>query len=194
MSIDIGFGNGAAHVARLAVPEHEQIWIWDQFYAVVLHELADRPQGAWLRRVMEDWAGRVIGRLFEDPQALAAEVGGGIVPDLEVQEGSLEGAEAVHVLDLHPHESGWPELALHLPEGRPDETARAVVALAQYFVRVNPLFVKDLALHVFAMRKYYLDQAPPSEERSVDEAPHFALQKAMKFFEDMGGGRRGPLQ
>ncbi|QKT02388.1 hypothetical protein HUS23_00280 [Ectothiorhodospiraceae bacterium 2226] len=189
--ITVGFEAAAQAqvISDEALPEHEQIWVWDQFYTAVLHVLAERPEGEWLRRTMEDWAAQVIARIFEDPAALAADGASTVVPDLAVREGGAAGMEAVHVLNVVPQASGWPELELHLPQGEAERTARAVVALAHYFLQLNPLFIKDLALHVFAMRKYYIDVAPPTEERSMAEAPQFALQKAMKFFEDMSSGR-----
>ncbi len=64
--------------------------------------------------------------------------------------------------------------------------AASTIALAQYFQARNANFARELPIHVLAMRKFYEDERPASDQESLMEAPLFALNKAMKFFQEMG--------
>lgn len=167
------------------LPEHEQIWLWDHFFALVMHHLQDEEVAEHLLETLAQWAGAFAPKILAPINELHAE--GALTLDRELKIHSISGdVHECYVIETQAQESSWPQVNVKLPE-QPSQRrmAYAVIAVAQYFLNKNSLFFRELPLHILAMRKFYQEQMARSEAASVAEAPGFAFQTAMRFFEEM---------
>jgi len=165
--------------------EHEQIWLWDHYFALVMHQLADETVAQHLMETLAQWAGAFSTKILSPVNELHAE--GALTLDAKLKIQPISGdVHECYVIEARANDGGWPEVVAKLPQ-QPSQRrmAYSVIALAQYFLNKNPLFFRELPLHILAMRKFYLQQMARTEAASVAEAPGFAFQTAMRFFEDM---------
>ncbi|HKK14938.1 MAG TPA: hypothetical protein VKA14_09780 [Gammaproteobacteria bacterium] len=176
-----------------ALQEHEQIWVWDVFYASLVHALARQGDADDLRELLDGWAVQMASKVYIPEDKVRTAGLARIRRDLELVDSAdaLE-ADGLFVLQVSAAESGWPEVSIAGPDDAdgPRLTA-AVVALAQHFLDRNPLFIRELPIHVLSLRKFYADVLDPSDPRSVDQAPVFALGKALEYYQDAGEVLRG---
>jgi len=179
--------NTVAVLQEGELPEFLQIWIWDLYYASTLHALGDNPAAAHLRESVEGWAGTVIGNILDPEQKFREKGLLTIDVDLKLVDGMGDALAEVYSVETEDNpDSGWPDIRVASSRTRsPNRMAYSPIALAQHFLDQNVLFAKELPLHILSMRKYYDEQRPPSEDVSRMEAPLFALNKAMKFFQDL---------
>ena len=167
------------------VPEHEHIWLWDHFSSLVLHQLQEDGLAEHLLETLGQWAGAFAPKMLSPVNELHAE--GAMIIDKSLQIRPVAGeVHECYVLEVTPQSDNWPEVNVKLPQ-QPTETrmSYAVIALAQYFLNNNPLFFRELPLHILALRKFYQEQMSYRDQASVAEAPGYAFQMAMRFFEDM---------
>lgn len=172
------------------VAEYLQIWIWDLFYARVLHAIADTSEAEELRERLDVWAVNMSTKIYQPFDHIRAKGHLTIDPAIEIGEPhppgptvevTIEGGgEQMPTLDV-----GFP------PDLSTRRKAASVTALAQYFIGANELFAKELPVHVLAFRKYYADIQPPTDPESVEAAPLHAMQKALEFFQSMSGSQPG---
>ncbi len=194
-SLHIGFSpafeehNAVAIVQEGELPEYLQIWVWDLYYANVLHTLEDETLVGELRETLESWAGTVIGSVFAPAKRLRQEGLLGVDKALTLEAAVSADTREVYAIDVEQGaQAEWPEIRVDCSvERTPAHMAYSVVALAQYFQERNAAFARELPIHVLAMRKYYEDERPVSAPESLVEAPAYALQKALKFYQEMGG-------
>jgi hypothetical protein len=171
------------------LPEYGQVWIWDMFYAQTAHALADTEALHALREDLELWGVNMSTKVFQPYEHIRSK------GHLELREGfALDPAadgEAHVSLAVTAEPKELPQVEQRAGDQLPAELrAAAVVALAQHFIEANELFAKELPLHILAFRKYYGDVNPPSDPASVEEAPMFAIQKALEYFNSVAQGAR----
>lgn len=187
----------ASVTERDELAEHEQVWIWDLYYARVLYTLGDSPQAAELRESLDGWAVQMASKAFLPMHKIEQAGLHRLHPDLLLV-ADTGGTENVYRIEVRRSQGEWP--VIHTAEPEPADArlrSLAVFALAQYFFLKNRLFRREVALHVLAFRKYYLDVRPHTDPVSMVEAPLFAVNKALEFFESLkrerameqGGGR-----
>jgi len=193
----IGFPPQSGAPLRVSVSEHdelaehEQVWIWDLYYAKTAHALGDSAEGAELRETLDGWAVQMASKAFLPMYKIEQAGLHRLHPELELVTGTDFEGEVYRVRVERP-EGEWPVIHTSEPDAPdPRRRALAVIALAQYFFLKNKLFRREVALHVLALRKYYLDGRPPTDPYSMVEAPLFAVNKALEFFESLQRERAG---
>jgi hypothetical protein len=190
-SLRIVFDAGASRVLideSRPLAEHEQIWVWDVFYASMLHVLAEQGQAEELREQLDSWAVQMASKVYIPADKVQAAGLNRIRQDLELVSAPESVVPAgMFVLEVTAADSGWPQVEIAGSEGSTaSQTAAAVVALAQHFLDTNPLFIRELPIHLLSLRKFYTDVMAPADERSVQEAPVYALTKALEYYKDAG--------
>jgi hypothetical protein len=191
--IRISFENTDGATRRVQVlesprlPEHEQIWVWGLCYARVLSQLGSTLVSDQLRETLDGWAVQMASKMFLPlPKVHAA---GLLVIDSDLsvtdQRDLVTEAECVLSTRAVPGRD-WPGIQLETPDALPAaRRADLVVALAQYFLLQNKLFLKELPVHLMAYRKFYTDVMPPSDPGSPDQAPVYALNKSLELYESI---------
>lgn len=171
------------------LPEYGQVWIWDMFYAQTAHALAETPTLHELREDLELWGVNMSSKVFQPFEHIRSK------GHLNLREGfTLDdsvGGERLVSLGVVAEPKEMPQLEIRSGQTlSPELRAAAVIALAQYFIGINELFAKELPLHILAFRKFYGDVAPPSDPSSAQDAPMFAIQKALEYFNSAAQGAR----
>jgi hypothetical protein len=177
------------------LPEYGQIWVWDMLYAQQLFALGDSPLAGELRETLELWAVNMSSKVFQPwdhirlkghlrlsenlelvrpvPGEDSAAPERGQIIDLQV-EGAAGDLPRIRVRpDILPHEARY----------------SLVLAMAQYFVAQNDMFARELPIHLLAFRKYHADINLPQTAAAAEEAPFYAIQKAMEYFQSAGGAQ-----
>jgi hypothetical protein len=176
------------------LPEYGQVWVWDMLYAQQLFALADHPLAGELRELLELWAVNMSSKVFQPWDHIRLKGHLRLSKDLElVRPESVPTAdpETVQevVLEIEGTADGLPRIRVS-PDILPAETRFwLVLALAQYFIANNDLFGRELPIHLLAFRKYHADINLPQTAAAVEEAPFYAIQKAMEYFQSAGSAR-----
>ncbi|MGA7802421.1 MAG: hypothetical protein WCC36_16610 [Gammaproteobacteria bacterium] len=175
--------------------EHEQIWVWDVFYASMLHAISAQGEADELRESLDGWAVQMASKVYIPVDKVQSAGLTRIRTDLElVSDPDAITPAGLFVLDVSAAEGGWPQVDIAGSEGlTPAQTATAVVALAQHFLDTNPLFIRELPIHLLSLRKFYTDVMKPTDPQSVREAPLYALTKALEYYQDAGKVINRPL-
>jgi hypothetical protein len=176
------------------LPEYGQVWVWDMLYAQQLFALADHPLAGELRELLELWAVNMSSKVFQPWDHIRLKGHLRLSKDLElVRPESMPTAdpETVQevVLEIEGTADGLPRIRVS-PDILPAETRFwLVLALAQYFIANNDLFGRELPIHLLAFRKYHADINLPETAAAAEEAPFYAIQKAMEYFQSAGSAR-----
>ena len=176
------------------LPEYGQVWVWDMLYAQQLFALADHPLAGDLRELLELWAVNMSSKVFQPWDHIRLKGHLRLSKDLElVRPESMPTAdpETVQevVLEIEGTADGLPRIRVS-PDILPAETRFwLVLALAQYFIANNDLFGRELPIHLLAFRKYHADINLPETAAAAEEAPFYAIQKAMEYFQSAGSAR-----
>lgn len=171
------------------LPEYGQVWIWNMVYAQTLHAIADTAAGQRLREDLELWAVNMSSKVFQPMAHIKAKGHLMLRPELLLVD-SLSVPDTL-TFRIAAAAKEMPKVVIVAPDELPAETrAAAVVALGQYFINQNELFTKELPLHILAFRKFYGDILPERDPNSVDDAPLFAIQKALEYFNSVATGTR----
>lgn len=189
VSVPVGYPQqGRLAVSQTgALPEFGQVWVWDMLYARTMHELAGSTEAGELKEMLEVWAVNMSSKIHQPFEHVRSKGHTRLGDTVEIGD---PGPEAV---TLRVEVSGGPAeipavRTVYPDEAGPAARTAAVLALAQYFIDGNALFAKELPLHVLAFRKYYADVREPSEPASVDEAPIYAIEKALDYFNSVARG------
>ncbi len=170
---------------RDELAEHEQVWIWDLYYAKTLHALGDSREAADLKESLDGWAVQMASKAFLPMYKIEQAGLHRLHPEFRLVADTAFDAQ-VYRIEVSRPEGEWPVIHTADPDPvDPRRKAFAVIALAQYFFLKNKLFRREVALHVLAFRKYYLDGLPHTAPLSMVEAPLFAVNKALEFFESL---------
>lgn len=174
-----------------AIAEHEQVWVWDLYCAHTLFELGTDAVSAQLQERLTEWAVNAAGKAFSSAEELRQARVLTLDPALALS-GKVDATSGCLIeIAIEPQPQAWPAIRVTVPDAvDADRQAASVVALAQYFLQSNPLFVRELPIHILALKKFYADTLPATDPASVQQAPAFALSKALQFYQDLSQGRR----
>ncbi len=178
------------------LPEHFHIWVWDLYYTSTLHALGEDVAARNLRDTLEGWAGTVVGNILDDEQKFKQE--GLLTIDIDLKLNTQPSAEEeanlheVYSIEVgNDSESGWPDIRVSSSCKRSaNRMAYSTIALAQFFLDKNRLFAKELPLHILSMRRFFEEERPCTDDLSRVEAPLYALNKAMKLFQDISESKQ----
>lgn len=169
------------------LPEYGQVWVWDMVLAQVLFDLGEGQEAEELKEILDLWAVNMSSKIHQPFEHIKAKGHTLIHKELTVGAVKVPGARVSIAVAGGAQE--MPSVTIGCSE---DVTAadkvRAVIALAQYFIDLNELFAKELPIHVLAFRKYYADVREHSMAESVEEAPLFAIQKALEYYNSVAQG------
>ncbi|MFW5453361.1 hypothetical protein [Thioalkalivibrio sulfidiphilus] len=168
------------------LPEYGQVWIWDMLYARVMHELGDCSEARELREQLELWAVNMSSKIFQPFDHIRSKGHLDIDPKLKL--GEVSGPAQRVRLEVHGAAGELPSIRMETGELSRGLRARIPLALAQHFINANELFAKELPIHILAFRKYYSDVRTPDAAESLEEAPMFAIQKALEYFQSANRG------
>ena len=168
------------------LPEYGQIWVWDMLYARIMHELVDAREAAELREQLELWAVNMSSKIFQPFDHVRSK--GHLNLDETLTLGEVTGPAEIVRITVEGTTGELPQVCVETAGLSPAMRARLVLALAQYFIDGNDLFAKELPIHVLAFRKYYSDVGSSEAPESVEEAPLFAIQKALEYFQSANRG------
>jgi hypothetical protein len=168
------------------LPEYGQIWIWDMLYAQIMHRIGDSPEATALREQLELWAVNMSSKIFQPFEHIRSKGHLNLDPDLAL--GEVTGPARIARVSVEGAAGDLPVVRLEDDDLPAPMLARLVLALAQHFINGNDLFAKELPIHILAFRKYYSDVRTPDAAESVEEAPLFAIQKALEYFQSANRG------
>lgn len=171
------------------LPEHQQVFLFDLFYAKTLHQLSDN-QANTLREDLDAWAVQFSSKIFLPMEKIVQSGLDRIDAALTLVVPEVQYTDAQLTLNISSPENDWAVLENLQKTPNVNEAMQiaAVKGLAQYFFIDNKLFRRELAIHVLAMRKYYREGLAPSVPESMLEAPLYALHKAMAYFQSVERG------
>lgn len=169
------------------LPEYGQVWVWDMYLAQVLFELGECREADELKEILDIWAVNMSSKIHQPYEHIKNKGHTRIHSDVQIGE-AVEGAGSID-LTIHGDAREMPQVTVRYGDSvKPAAKCAAVIALAQYFIDRNELFAKELPIHVLAFRKYYSDIKPHTEQESVEEAPLFAIQKALEYYNSVAQG------
>lgn len=169
------------------LPEFGQIWVWDMLYAQTMHGLAGLPEANELKETLDVWAVNMSSKIYQPFEHVRTKGHTRLTEGVEIAEPETE-AVILRIV-VFGVATELPAVRTEYPEASgPAARAAVVLALGQYFVDRNDLFAKELPLHVLAFRKYYADIRAPDDPASVAEAPLYAIQKALDYFNSVARG------
>lgn len=173
------------------VAEHEQVWLWDLYCAHTLFELGLDAASADLQERLTVWAVNVAGKAFAPTNDLRQAGVFVLDPGLVLTDDIDASSPCAIEIAIEPQPQSWPGMRLTVPdEIDADRRVASVLALGQHFLQSNPLFVRELPIHILALKKFYADTLPATDPASVEQAPVFALGKAMEFYQNFSQGKR----
>ena len=189
--VQIGFADDFESSRRVTVnvdgelPEHEQIWVWDVYFASVLYELSDPELVIDFKETIDAWAVKTSSKVFLPDWKIDDYDMRVIDETLKLEADSDEPlTDEVFNIGVEREEGTWPGIVTQAPDNETlDRKMASVVALAQYFINKNKLFFRELPIHVLAMRKYYIDDVSYDQVESINGAAVYALNKAMAYYE-----------
>ena len=164
-----------------------QVFVFDLYYAKVLYVLGSNIISEGLKISLETWAEQVIGGIGFFIECVA---------DLDMPEKDLLildkdmqlinkpiESQDMYILEVFQQGNNLPYIqnTFNL-KGYQNRLAYSVFVLGQYFINQDKSIVRELAIHILSMRKYYRETRPFTELISVTEAPHFAAEDSAEFF------------
>lgn len=171
------------------LPEHQQIFLFDLFYAKTLHQLSAHEADS-LREDLDAWAVQFSSKIFLPMEKIVQSGLDRIDAALTLVVPEIQYTDAQLIVEATCPENDWVVLenVQKTPNVNEARQAAAVKGLAQYFFIANKLFRRELAIHILAMRKYYREGFAPTVPESMLEAPLYALHKAMAYFQSVERG------
>ncbi|WP_017942448.1 MULTISPECIES: hypothetical protein [unclassified Thioalkalivibrio] len=174
------------------LPEYGQVWMWDIVYAQQLFALGEVQAAQNLKETMELWAVNMSSKVFQPHGHILAKGYLDLSENLQLVSGdevpaAAEGDRQV-VVSVDGQAGQLPDVRVSPESLAADERQDLVLGLGQYFNFENPMFARELPIHVLAMRKYHADINLPHTREALDEAPFFAIQKAMEYFQAANEG------
>lgn len=190
-TIAIGFNEDFEKNSNVAIQlseplqEHEYIWVWDHYFSLVMHKLSNSAEAENLLQIMSEWATGFANKMYAPINELHAENALTIDKSLHIELVMIEANEAFFIETTDVPE-GWPGVNVKIADdASPKRLAFSAIALAQHFLKINTNFFRELPMHVLAMRKFYMDQKPYTDEASIADAPAFAFNTAFKFYQSL---------
>ena len=180
-------------LAEGELPEYGQVWFWDMLYAQQLFALGEGPLADDLKETLELWAVNMSSKVFQPLDHVRSKGHLRLSDRLELAGAAAPGAVGAgdHEIVLRVEGAGGELPSIRVsPDILPAEARHwLVLAVAQYFIDRNPMFARELPIHVLAFRKYHADVNLPQTPAAVEEAPFYAIQKALEYFQSAGAAR-----
>ncbi|WP_019626440.1 hypothetical protein [Thioalkalivibrio sp. ALJT] len=174
------------------LPEYGQVWVWDILYAQQLFALGEVQAAQELKEALELWAVNMSSKVFQPHGHILAKGYLDLSEELELVNGdavpALNPADRQVVVSVDGQAGQLPDVHVTPDDLDAAERKALVLGLGQYFNFENPMFARELPIHVLAMRKYHADINLPHTREALDEAPFFAIQKAMEYFQAANQG------
>ncbi len=168
-----------------SLPKGFETWIWDLYYAKTLYNLSKNAISNGLKEQLESWAEQWVSLLLSGlPLPKEALFLDSEINLISYKQGS-ENEE--YRIDIIETKDEWPTIQTHLPiNGFQNRAAYSVLALAQFLINSDSTyFGRELPIHLLAMKQFYADTKPYTSIKSVLEAPVYAVNSAMKTFEEL---------
>lgn len=164
------------------IPEAFRVWIFDLYYAKILYIFRNNITSERLKSSLEDWAEHVFAGIGFPIEA--AEEMGLLILDKNMQLTNKPlNSQDMYLLEVFQKGSDWPYIQLPPPiKGYQNRLAYSIIVLLQHFINQDKIIVRELAIHILMMRKYYNEIRPLSDMRSTIEAPAFAVKESADFF------------
>lgn len=171
------------------LPEYGQIWVWDMLYAQQLYALGECDTAAELSETLELWAVNMSSKVFQPRDHVSRKGHDRLHAQLDLKlladatpSDALAHEEKICV-SIHGQSGELPRITVN-PDILPATTRFwLVLAVAQHFIQENPLFARELPIHVLAFRKYHADVEPGHSATAAEQAPFYAIEKALKYFQ-----------
>ncbi|MGM0553112.1 MAG: hypothetical protein ACQETK_04820 [Pseudomonadota bacterium] len=175
------------------LPEYGQVWVWDILYARQLFALGDAQAAHDLKETLELWAVNMSSKVFQPHGHILAKGYLDLSENLALVTADTErpapsDRDRRIVVSVEGQAGQLPEVTVEPGDLEASERVALVLGLGQYFNFDNPMFARELPIHVLALRKYHADVALFHTRQAVDEAPFFAIQKAMEYFQAANQG------
>jgi len=187
-TIVIGLNNSNAVLINIEdkIPEHEHIWIWDHFFSLVLNRMkSDDDMAQALLDSISEWAVGFANKMYSPINELHAEGALKIDKNIKITD-SLTDREQMIMIEVTSQIGSWPTVHAKISDDIDNNSLnKSVIALAHYFLSNNTNFFRELPMHVLGMRKFYNEDTPFTDASSISEAPAFAFNLALKFYEDL---------
>jgi hypothetical protein len=168
-------------------PDGYENWIWDLFYATALHAIGKSQISDSLKSQLEGWA-------EEDAAVLLS---GFPVPtkvfltldrDLTITQrnpGPDEDCFELVIVRGKPswrNPEAWPAIKTRVPRhGFQSRLASAVLVLTAHLMAKNTYFTRMLPLHILSMKRFYKERMHYEADRSVVNAPVFAMEQEIDW-------------
>jgi len=189
---------GAPERQRVAIavegdlPEYGQVWVWDMLYAQQLFAMGEAPLADDLKETLELWAVNMSSKVFQPLDHVRSKGHLRLSDQLELADaapGKARAGDQEIILRVEGAGGALPSIRVS-PDILPAEARYwLVLAVAQYFIDWNPMFARELPIHVLAFRKYHADVNLPQAPAAAEEAPFYAIQKALEYFQSAGAAR-----
>ncbi|MEJ2392879.1 MAG: hypothetical protein P8019_15950 [Gammaproteobacteria bacterium] len=169
------------------LPEYGQVWVWDMLFAQTMNRLGTDPQAHELKETLDIWAVNMSSKIYQPFDHVRSKGHTNLSEQLEIGEPESETTQVK--IQVAGRDGELPQVTLVDADSlSPQQLSVATLALAQYFIDQNDLFAKELPIHILAFRKYYSDVRPAADDESVEEAPLYAIQKALEYFNSVTQG------
>jgi hypothetical protein len=168
-----------------SLPKGFENWIWDLYYAKTLYNLSKNAISYGLKEQLESWAEQWASSLLSGlplpPEALVLD------SEINIVGYKLGSENEEYRIDIIETQNEWPLIQTYLPnDGFLNRTAYSVLALAQFLINQdNTYFARELSIHILAMKRFYAVEGPYTSIGSVVDAPVYAVNSAMKVFEEL---------
>ena len=170
---------------EIPIQENEHIWVWDHYFAYVLNLISENDESIELMDMLTNWSQSFANNMALSFEELSKNDLLSLSRSIQVVS-DIEDCSQLHFIEISPQEGYWPNVHIKLPEDTTPENLRdSVIALAEFFLINNRHFYRELPLHMLAMRKFYRDELPYSDEKSIKQAPAFAFDTAFNFFQSL---------
>ena len=170
---------GIAILPDMLIKEEEAAWIWDHYFAFVLNKLSAESAERLLLQSTQ-WAQALTQNLTSPLATLKDQ--GYLMMDEQANFDQLTSVRTDIYIKISSLPNTLPALHFYVPDTVTEyQLAHTAFALANFFLTNYQHFYKELPLHIMAMKKFYSENNPFTDESSVSGAPLFAMQIAMQF-------------
>jgi len=160
--------------------ENAPIWVWDHYFSFALHHLGDNV-ASQLMEELATWAITFAPHMPLTFEQLSEQNLLQLSLNIHLKP-AIENPSEEMLIEATAQHNQWPNIHIRLDKNASTFGVHySVLALAQFFLNTHSAFYRDLPLHILAMRKFYQNELPFSDEDSINQAPLFAFDTALKF-------------
>jgi len=190
-TISIGFNDTSSLqkniMISMEVPikENEHIWVWDHYFSYVLNLISENDESTELIDILTNWSQNFANSMALPFEELLKNNLLSLSQNIQIMS-NINDCDQLYFIEISPQEGYWPNVHIKIPENaKPEDLRNSVIALAEFFLINNQHFYRELPLHMLAMRKFYRDELPYSDNTSIKQAPAYAFDTAFNFFQSL---------